>query len=138
MNEAQLLALLSQEGYTSLRRLGGQLCGLQGYNFTCALVVGLEAQGYGRRYCYESDAEAAEAIRVWDGEGHPPGPWIKCKGAGIELLNPAFGLSQTDPFAQSAASQPLAGSRPSREQRGKARKAAPAQRRVWVQLPLEL
>ena len=30
------------------------------------------------------------ALRAWDGEEHPGGPWMKCKGAGIDLLNPAF------------------------------------------------
>jgi hypothetical protein len=138
MNDEPLLSLLHRQGYTSLRRLGGQLCGLKGYNFTCALVVGLDAQGYGRRYCYESGAEALEALGAWSGEGHPPGPWIKCKGAGIDLLNPAFGLSQTDPFVQSAESRPLAGSRPDREPQAKSRKTGPAQRRAWAQLSLEL
>ena len=30
------------------------------------------------------------ALAAWDGEEHPGGPWIKCKGAGIDLLNPSF------------------------------------------------
>ena len=38
-------------------------------------------------------AQAKDALRAlldWDGLGHPAGPWIKCKGAGIDLLNPAL------------------------------------------------
>jgi len=54
------------------------------------VVVGLDAVGYQRRYCYEHAADARAALMAWDGNGHPSGPWIKCKGAGIDLLNPNF------------------------------------------------
>jgi len=54
------------------------------------VVVGLDDVGYQRRYCYEHQLAARAALLAWDGRGHPPGPWIKCKGAGIDLLNPAF------------------------------------------------
>lgn len=43
---------------------------------------------YAGRYCYEHAHEARAALVAWDGVGHPPGPWIKCKGYGIDLLNP--------------------------------------------------
>ena len=33
---------------------------------------------------------ALRALRDWAGQGHPSGPWIKCKGAGVDLLNPAL------------------------------------------------
>ena len=32
----------------------------------------------------------AVALALWDGQGHPSGPWIKCKGAGVDLLNPSL------------------------------------------------
>jgi hypothetical protein len=57
---------------------------LQRYNFTTAVVVGLSEVGYERRYCYEHGGDARAALAVWDGAGHPPGPWIKCKGVGID------------------------------------------------------
>ena len=68
----------------------GQLCGIRRFNFTSAVVVGVDPVGYRRRYCYEHAHEARQALAAWDGKGHPGGPWIKCTGAGIELLNPAL------------------------------------------------
>ncbi|MBB3180956.1 hypothetical protein FHW64_005395 [Variovorax sp. Sphag1AA] len=70
--------------------MAGEVCAIKKFNFTTAVVVGLHAQGYERRYCYEHAADARAALAAWDGRGHPGGPWIKCKGAGIDLLNPAF------------------------------------------------
>lgn len=82
---------LAELGYTGLRRVpAGQLCGLLPFVFTAALVVEVEVSGYGRRYCYEHQADANAALQAWDGQGHPGGPWVKCKGAGIDLLNPAL------------------------------------------------
>jgi hypothetical protein len=56
------------------------------------LAVGLGWEGHGRRYCYEFTKDAIAALEAWDGKDHPGGPWIKCKGAGIDLLNPSFGV----------------------------------------------
>lgn len=86
-----LEAFLSEQGYGELRSIGGTVCGLHRYNFTTGLVVGLTFEGYERRYCYEHLQHARSALLAWDGGRHPGGPWIKCKGAGIDLLNPAFG-----------------------------------------------
>lgn len=82
--------MLSTSGYTEIRSLKDQLCAVKQFNFTTALVVGLDGLGYQRRYCYEHRADAQAALLAWDGREHPPGPWIKCKGAGIDFLNPAF------------------------------------------------
>lgn len=87
---ADLCEFLQAQGYRQLRRIGGVLCGLRGFNFTVGLVVGLSFESYERRYCYEHLDDARAALAQWDGIGHPPGPWIKCKGAGIDLLNPAL------------------------------------------------
>lgn len=81
---------LTGDGFTDLRRLMGQTCAVKKFNFTTALVVGLDGLSYQRRYCYEHRADAQTALQAWDGRGHPSGPWIKCKGAGIDLLNPDF------------------------------------------------
>jgi len=83
-------AFLASQGYVQLRVLGMAVCGLRRFNFTTGLVVGLNFEGYERRYCYEHAADALAALATWDGQGHPGGPWIKCKGAGIDLLNPSF------------------------------------------------
>ena len=88
---SDLTSMLLAAGYSDLRVLGRELCGIKRFNFTTAVVVGLDVSGYQRRYCYEHDADARTALLLWDGEGHPSGPWIKCKGAGIDLLNPTWG-----------------------------------------------
>lgn len=85
-----LMTFLADQGYRELRLVGRTVCGLRGFNFTMGLVVGLSFEGYERRYCYEHETDAASALSTWDGVDHPSGPWIKCKGAGIDLLNPAF------------------------------------------------
>lgn len=85
-----LVEMLSSSGYTEIRSLNDQLCAVKQFNYTTALVVGLDDVGYQRRYCYEHRADAQAALLGWDGREHPPGPWIKCKGGGIDLLNPAF------------------------------------------------
>ena len=68
------------------------LCGLKHYTFTCGLVTDIQPLGHGRRYCYETFEEARDTLAAWSGKEHPSGPWFKCKGATIDLLNPVFGL----------------------------------------------
>lgn len=84
------MSTLAAEGYDDLRAINGVICAIRRFNYTAAIVVGLDEAGYERRYCYEHKAEAQAALRDWDGERHPGGPWIKCKGAGVDLLNPAL------------------------------------------------
>lgn len=75
--------------YTGVRRLpSGELAGLSTMTFTTALVVGLDDEGYRGRYCYELAADAEEALKGWDGNGDPSGPWIKFKGRGGDRLGP--------------------------------------------------
>ncbi|WP_406625380.1 hypothetical protein [Acidovorax sp. SDU_ACID1] len=85
-----LKAFLLAHGCRELRFVGAVVCGLRRFNFTTGLVVGLTFEGYERRYCYEYQKDARSALAAWDGLEHPGGPWIKCKGAGIDLLNPAL------------------------------------------------
>jgi hypothetical protein len=87
---AGLEAFLPSQGYCQIRVVGATVCAFRRFNFTTGLVVGLSFEGYERRYCYEHAADALAALAAWDGQGHPGGPWIKCKGAGIDLLNPSF------------------------------------------------
>lgn len=78
-----------ENGYLEIRQTdAGTWCALSRFNFTWALVVGLDESGYALRYCYEHQADASTALKSWNGIGHPSGPWIKCKGPGIDLLNP--------------------------------------------------
>lgn len=85
-----LLEMHAANGYSDLRTLGEQVCAIKQFNFTTAVVVGLDSVGYQRRYCYELKSDAQAALIAWDGREHPFGPWIKCKGSGIDLLNPNF------------------------------------------------
>lgn len=57
--------------------------------FTTALFVGITQDIYETRFCYETEAEAINALNTWDGYNDPPGNWIKQKG-GIERLNPNY------------------------------------------------
>ena len=47
-----------------------------------------EELGYRTRFCYPTRAQAQEALVAWDGQGDPPGAWIKEKGPGVERSNP--------------------------------------------------
>lgn len=88
--DARLVETLSALGYTDICVLHDQVCAVHQFLYTTAVVVGLGDAGYKRRYCFEYQVEARSALASWDGSDHPPGPWIKCKGPGIDLLNPNF------------------------------------------------
>lgn len=67
-------------GYFHSRLLpSGEMAGLQAMITTTGLFVGIDADAYERRYCFEHAADAAFALATWDGTGDPPGPWIKEK-----------------------------------------------------------
>ena len=89
--EVAVSAAVCEGEYTSVRRMpNGQRCALLQMVYTHALVVDISLDGYGRRYCFEHRKDAEESLQAWSGEGHPGGPWIVCKGLGVNLLNPAF------------------------------------------------
>lgn len=77
------------EGYFLPHKLPtGKWVGCFQMNFTGGLVVGLDRDGYEKRYCYHTIQDAAIASLTWDGQGDPPGNWIKEKGNGIDRINP--------------------------------------------------
>lgn len=77
------------EGYIVPHKLPtGKWAGVMQMNFTGGLFVGLDDHGYEKRYCYETIRQAAFACLTWDGEGDPPGNWIKEKGDGVDRINP--------------------------------------------------
>ncbi len=47
--------------------------------FTTGLIAGLDRYGYRTRFCYETAPEAERALAEWNGEGWPPGYWVKQK-----------------------------------------------------------
>lgn len=74
-------------GYTSCRTLPtGEIAGLMVNMFTTGLVI-LDEDGLNGRWCFEGYQEAFRALAAWDGQGDPPGNWIKQK-LPIERLNP--------------------------------------------------
>jgi hypothetical protein len=80
-----LLEMLAGEGYEKVEILpSGELAGLRDMMFTVGLFVGLDSGGYRIRYCYKNRIEATLALEAWDGEGDPPGPWLKAKGIGLD------------------------------------------------------
>ena len=57
-------------------------------NYRIAITDGPRGLCYQNAYCFDSieplNAEAAwHAFHTWDGEGHPPGPWIKNPFTGV-------------------------------------------------------
>ena len=68
------------QGYSCIRLMpNGQIYGVQKFLFTYGLMINLSFVGYERRYCYQREVAAATALVMWDGEGDPPGLWIKEK-----------------------------------------------------------
>lgn len=83
---------LTDLGYTDLHIVRGQVCGLMGLDLVAGLAVGLEMAGCEAVYTYENASDARAALAAWDGQGHPPGPWIRLigKGGRVDVRNPAF------------------------------------------------
>lgn len=68
----------------------GEWCAVIDMITTVALCRGCDEAGYTSRFCYEYRHEAEKALKEWDGEGDPPGPWIKEKGVRVERTNPEW------------------------------------------------
>lgn len=88
--DPSLVAQLASHRYTNITKKAGAVCAIAPFLYTTGLVVGLNKLEYERRYCYEHETDARQALAAWDGIGHPGGPWIKCKGTGVDLINPAW------------------------------------------------
>lgn len=81
---AELLEILAGEGYRDIVRLPtGEIAGLSRFLYTTGLCVGLDESGYRTRFCFDGYNEALQSLEQWDGEGFPPGWWIKQKPEGI-------------------------------------------------------
>lgn len=98
MNEPKALPdalakTLQDNGYQLARRLPtGEVAAIMSMIFTVGLFVGLDETGYRTRFCFPTFTDAALALLEWNGEGDPPGNWIKAKGApGGDRMNPNIG-----------------------------------------------
>lgn len=81
-----------KEGYYEFTVIPGKgLCAIRGFIYTVGLVIGLDETGYKERYCYPNEyvMDAVIALKNWNGEGYPPGNWIKRKGI-VEETNPNY------------------------------------------------
>lgn len=85
LTKAEVLAL----GYALARPLGnGEWLAVAPQLFTTGLFIVQDRHSCRTRYCYESPIEATRAFLTWDGEGDPPGLWIKQKPE--DRLNPKW------------------------------------------------
>lgn len=76
-------------GYKPARILpDGRCTGIMKMLFTYGLFVGLDEYGTSTRFCYDSRKEAEQALATWDGQGDPPGNWIKQKPE--DRMNPNY------------------------------------------------
>jgi hypothetical protein len=70
---------LERQGYYKVRRLpDGRWLGVQKMLYTAGLFI-MTVEAPITRFCYEHPAEAEQAFDEWDGNGDPPGAWIKQK-----------------------------------------------------------
>lgn len=84
---------LTEQGYIMPRQLpDGRWIALMRMYASIGLFVDLDDIGYRDRYCYaiEQAADAIIDVQTWDGQGDPPGLWIKHKGRGFDDLNPRW------------------------------------------------
>lgn len=88
MNEEELVARAIEDGYWDARVVNGVVIAYTPMAYTFGLFVGVEEHGYSHRYCYQHLTEVLDALEQWDGQGDPPGPWIKVKGLREERLGP--------------------------------------------------
>lgn len=81
------LLALGKGVYSEVRLLDrGPFAGNYAHLARMAFTVGVmvssatDATGWLTRWCYPSYVEAKRALDAWDGDGDPPGAWIKQKG----------------------------------------------------------
>ena len=100
MKAADLLAMLDDHIHVVRERPDGKTIALTRMVASTALLLVTEdykerAQarywnGWQKRFCYRRFDQALDAALEWDGEGDPPGDWIKDKSPGQDRLNPRF------------------------------------------------
>lgn len=80
--------IIAKLGYSPAKQLpSGEWAGVMDMLFTVGLFVGIDMVGWRTRYCFPNRAAAEAALKAWDGEGFPPGYWIKQKPEDISNPN---------------------------------------------------
>ncbi len=89
MISERMQKVLDENGYFEAREIEGHgICALEWFCYTVGIGCGIDETGRRYRYCYHNLLEAITAFQEWNGQGHPPGQWIKRKGGGEDLRNP--------------------------------------------------
>jgi hypothetical protein len=75
---------VNELGYSPARLLStGEWAGIMNMLYTTGLFIGITPIGYRTRFCFPTRKQAEEALNQWDGNGFPPGFWIKQKPENI-------------------------------------------------------
>lgn len=80
-DEANELADWLAENYAEVRRLpDGSYAGLNRLLYTTAIFLDLDAWGYGRRFCFESDTTARERFAALQSADDEPAGYVAKRG----------------------------------------------------------
>jgi hypothetical protein len=66
-----ILDELHGQGYTEIRLIDGEFCGLMRFIFTTGVCYGLDPTGYRGRFCFDNHMDASMFLKDWDGETPP-------------------------------------------------------------------
>jgi len=83
---------LLRNGYYCARELPCGLVALRDYVHTVDIVVGIRGTAYTGRYSFDNADIARDALSKWDGNGDPPGPWLKYKGVDETRVGPGWAI----------------------------------------------
>jgi len=88
MTDEEFIAFIRSCEYVNVRKLpNGVWIGVAKMLYTAGLFVGLTMEGYSGKYHYPTMTDAINAAKTWDGNGDPPGPWVKYKDGNGERCN---------------------------------------------------
>jgi hypothetical protein len=69
--EPDLIIHLYKEGYTNLKMVNNQLCGIKEFIFTFGVCCDMDKHGYRYRFCFSDKKYALDFLDSWDGETLP-------------------------------------------------------------------
>lgn len=85
---------MARLGYSHCKKLpNGEWLAIQNMLYTTGLFIVVDSMTWRTRFCYEDFSDAVDACLEWDGEGDPPGNWIKQKPE--DRLNPKWTKEQS-------------------------------------------
>lgn len=92
MEEQDLKCYLESNGYLGLRQVPGRgWCGVDpNFIFYRVLCYGMDEFGREGLYFFIWTSQALESLKIWSGQGDPPGMWLKHRHKGQDFSNPAL------------------------------------------------